>query len=183
VNKEYIEKILLVISWGVLLYFVLISINFSKDASVNSALLFSTMLALLWYTIETNKLQKTSAEQVELTRKALDLSRITLSIELIHETFRNMSTVIDAFIGDIDSLVPLLKQRANFRVDDIDNYFEVLQKILQKKSDQNYLKKQQSEFHELWEDLNEKDSTEKDQFILFLIEFKKEMSVRLVNIT
>ncbi len=181
--KEYIERIFLVISWGVLFYFILISFKFSKDASVNSALLFSTMLALLWYTIETNKLQKTSAEQVELTRKTLDLSRITLSIELIHETFRNMSTVIDAFIADINSPVPLLTQRANFRVDDIDNYFEVLQKILQKKSDQDFLKKQQSEFHELWEDLNEKDATEKDQFILFLIEFKKEMLVRLVNIT
>ena len=91
--------------------------------------------------------------------------------------------MIDAFIQDINSPVPLLKQRANFHIDDIDNYFEVLPKILQKKSDKDYLKKQRNEFHELWDDLNEKDSTEKDQFILFLIEFKREMLVRLVNIT
>jgi hypothetical protein len=161
-------KVLLLLT-GYIILGVLVLLLFRDNAQMVQALiLFLTLLAVLVYVADTNRLANYQSMQF----RGMWIAGL----------FKDLSTRIDAFIRDIKKGEAPLRITLDFHISDIDNYFDVLPHLFPKREDKNYLHGQQEEFHRLWEDLLETSDTEKDLFINFLIDFKKEMQKRIGNI-
>lgn len=66
-----------IISTSIVMYLLLPCLgDFQDDARLNAVILTATLLSILWYTIETNKMQRNTERQIELSRN-------TLSVDLI----------------------------------------------------------------------------------------------------
>ncbi len=145
---------------------VLVLLLFRDNLQMAQAIiLFLTLLAILVYVADTNRLANYQSMQF----RGMWIAGL----------FKDLSTRIDAFIRDIKKGDAPLKITLDFHISDIDNYFDVLPHLFPKREDKNYLREQQENFHKLWEDLLETSDTEKDIFINFLIDFKKEMQKRI----
>jgi hypothetical protein len=170
-----IKKMKVKVLLGYVILGVLVLLLFwDKPERAQAFILFFTLLAVLVYVADTNRL-------------AIDTNRLAnyQSMQFrgmwIAGLFKDFSTEIDAFIRDIKKGEKLLKLRLDFHISDVNNYFDVLLNLFQKIEDKNYLTEQQKEFHKLWEDMVETYDMEKDIFINFLIDFKKEMQKRIGN--
>jgi len=148
---------------------VLVLLLFRDNAQMAQAIiLFLTLLVVLVYAADTNRLANYQSMQF----RGMWIAGL----------FKDLSTRIDAFILDIKKGEAPLRITLDFHISDIDNYFAVLLHLFPKREDKNYLCGQQKEFHKSWETLLETYDREKDIFINFLIDFKKEMQKRIGNI-
>lgn len=175
-------KVLFLLTSYIILGVLVLLLFWDKPERAQAFILFFTLIAVLVYVADTNRLA------IDTNRLATDTNRLAnyQSMQFrgmwIAGLFKDFSTEIDAFIQEIKEGEKPLKLRLDFHISNIDNYFDVLLNLFQKIEDKNYLTEQQKEIHKLWEDMVETYDMEKDIFINSLIDFKKGMQKRIGNI-
>ena len=120
-TKKIVLIILASIFFGLVL---LITGNFNNDSMLTSTVLFATLLAVLWYMIETNIIQQNTKIQIEL-------SRTTLGVELTLKFDDHFSSddFVDARRTSASKVLEAINTTLNFRDEVtrvlIDDYGEI----------------------------------------------------------
>jgi hypothetical protein len=167
-------KVLLLLTGYIILGVLVLLLFWDKPERAQAFILFFTLIAVLVYVADTNRLATD-------TNRLANYQSMQFRGMWIAGLFKDFSTEIDAFIREIKEGEKPLKLRLDFRISNIDNYFDVLLNLFQKIEDKNYLTEQQKELHKLWDDMVETYDMEKDIFTNFLTDFKKEMQKRIGN--
>jgi len=146
----------------------------SKPDLASTIILFLTLLILVVYTIDTNRIANYNSKQ--------------FNAYWVAGIFSNFSTRIDSFYKDLDlSGIAFTSARMSEHFDDTKYYFDVFEQLFLKKEDKLFISKQGKEFKQLCNEV-EKNERDKDypqltncrnKLMEMLKVTKREMQIRI----
>lgn len=159
---------------------------------LQSIILFLTLVAALLYVDDTNKLAGATKQLADDTNKLAKYQSVQFRVMWIADIFRNFSNRLDAFTQHIaahdtfiahkDTVRQFLSKNSNVHIYDIDNYFDVMKTLFHKKDDKDFLSEQEKKFHNLWDGYTKTGDIDKEVFVGYISDFKKEMQKRIGNL-